>query len=94
MEAEVPTEEEQLRALLEETVGARLLPKFEKHLGSLLAKGYSDRELLNNATREGLRETSLPPALIDTLLKDLGQGESLLGGICFLLCPLLLACLR
>ena len=50
MEAEVPTKEEQLRALLEE-LGARLLPKFEKHLGSLIAAGYSSRRLLNNATR-------------------------------------------
>lgn len=67
-----------LRQVLAEKLGERDTTRFsDVHLQNLLDKEYSDEGALQDATREGLQTPpSLPPALIDKVLKGFGQpGE-------------------
>ncbi|KAL3161179.1 hypothetical protein ABBQ38_009547 [Trebouxia sp. C0009 RCD-2024] len=64
-----------LRQVLAEKLGERDTNRFsDVHLQNLLDKEYRDEAALQDATREGLQTPpALPPALIDKILKGVGQ---------------------
>ena len=70
---------ETLRQLLVDKLGKKDADRFTyDHIQLLMVKGYTDEDMLQGATREGLTSPpGLPEALVDKLRKAFGQsGES------------------
>lgn len=69
-----------LREVLKDVLGDRALSRYTEHdIQNLVDNDYTDREALQTATRDGLKQAGLTPGKVDELLSKFSGAATMLN---------------